>query len=238
MLLKACLNGPRTADEHPALPVTPDQLAADARMVRAAGAGAVHLHVKGADGRDTFDPARVDATLAAVRTANPGLPVGVTTGAWAEPDPARRVAAIRDWTAKPDFASVNWHEGGAEQVAMCLLDKGIGVEAGLWHADAVRAWLASPLRARCFRVLVELPGDLDSDAVPLYAAELLGQLADINVEILLHGADDSCWATLDDAGRHGLATRIGLEDTLTLPDGSRAPDNTALVAAALRRLSR
>jgi uncharacterized protein (DUF849 family) len=30
----------------------------------------------------------------------------------------------------------------------------------------------------------------------------------------------------------GFATRIGLEDTLVLPDGTEAPDNAALVAAA------
>jgi len=34
------------------------------------------------------------------------------------------------------------------------------------------------------------------------------------------------------ANRRGLQTRIGLEDALELPDGSRAPDNVALVAAA------
>ncbi|MGH8834449.1 MAG: 3-keto-5-aminohexanoate cleavage protein [Actinomycetes bacterium] len=30
-----------------------------------------------------------------------------------------------------------------------------------------------------------------------------------------------------------MDTRIGLEDTLVLPDGSVAPDNAALVAAAV-----
>ena len=49
-LLKACLNGPRRPGAHPALPVTPTQLAADVPRVVAAGAGAVHLHVKDADG--------------------------------------------------------------------------------------------------------------------------------------------------------------------------------------------
>ncbi len=39
------------------------------------------------------------------------------------------------------------------------------------------------------------------------------------------------------AVRLGLDTRIGLEDTLTLPGGTRAPDNTALVAAATRLIA-
>jgi uncharacterized protein (DUF849 family) len=101
----------------------------------------------------------------------PGLPVGVTTGAWALPDPDGRVAAVRSWTMLPDFASVNWHEDGAEQVAAALLDCGVGVEAGLWHADAVDAWSVSPLRDRCLRVLLELPdGTPASDNAALVRA--------------------------------------------------------------------
>ena len=50
--------------------------------------------------------------------------------------------------------------------------------------------------------------------------------------IVLHGEGTSCWPALNDAGRRGLATRIGLEDTLTMPDGSSAADNAALVRAA------
>lgn len=39
----------------------------------------------------------------------------------------------------PDFASVNWHEDGADEVAAALLEIGVGVEAGLWHVDAALA---------------------------------------------------------------------------------------------------
>lgn len=157
MRLKACLNGARHPAEHPALPVTPAALAADAAAVLAVGADAVHLHVKDAEGIDTLNGDALAAVLVAVRGTAPSLPVGVTTGAWSVPDPAERVAAVRRWTALPDFASVNWHEPGAEQVATTLLERDVGVEAGLWHVDAVDAWLASPNRDRCARVLLELP---------------------------------------------------------------------------------
>jgi len=36
----------------------------------------------------------------------------------------------------------------------------------------------------------------------------------------------------------GVQTRIGMEDTLRLPDGSTAVDNAALVSAAVALLSR
>ena len=40
MRLKACVNGPRKPSEHPALPVTADDLAREVAGVRAAGADA------------------------------------------------------------------------------------------------------------------------------------------------------------------------------------------------------
>lgn len=70
----------------------------------------------------------------------------------------------------PAFASVNWHEDGAEAVAQALLERGVGVEAGLWHADGVDAWLGSAHRERCCRVLIELPDGLDQAATEAEAA--------------------------------------------------------------------
>lgn len=45
------------------------------------------------------------AALTAVRGAVPGIPVGVTTGAWTTPDPEHRAALVRGWTVLPDHAS-------------------------------------------------------------------------------------------------------------------------------------
>jgi uncharacterized protein (DUF849 family) len=226
----ACLNGARRPAEHPALPVTPEALARDAVAVRAAGAGAVHLHVKDPDGRDTLEGATLADVLVAVRAAAPGLPVGVTTGAWAAPETADRVAAVRAWPVLPDFASVNWHEDGAEEVAAALLDRGVGVEAGLWHSHAIQVWLASPHRDRCLRVLVELPDRPDQAA---RAQRLVAMVDDGVREVLLHGEGASAWPLLRLAAARGLPTRIGLEDVLTLPDGTPAADNAALVRAAV-----
>lgn len=161
--------------------------------------------------------------------------MGVTTGAWAMPDPAARVRAIRAWQVLPDFASVNWHEDGAEEVAAELLDRGVAVEAGLWNLDAVQVWLVSPVRDQCFRVLLELPDGLHGADVDDTAFELLQPLTRSNSEattILLHGEGSSAWPALRLADKIGLATRIGLEDTLLMPDGSPGLSNAGLVRAA------
>ena len=54
--VKACINGARTPDQHPNLPVTPEQLAAAALAAHGAGAKAVHMHAKSADGVDSLLP--------------------------------------------------------------------------------------------------------------------------------------------------------------------------------------
>jgi uncharacterized protein (DUF849 family) len=43
---------------------------------------------------------------------------------------------------------------------------------------------------------------------------------------------------LEHAGERGVQTRIGLEDTVRLPDGSVPTGNAALVSAAVELLSR
>jgi uncharacterized protein (DUF849 family) len=250
MLLKACVNGARSRADHPALPVTAVDLAADVDAVREAGAGAVHLHAKDEDGTDTLDGTRLAEVLGAVRAWCPGMPVGVTTGAWAMPNVRERVAAIGAWTAVPDFASVNWHEDGADDVAAALLDRGIGVEAGLWNSDAVAAWQASPHRDRCLRVLLELPDGPDEAGTAAEALRLLEKVqsdrpfpaGDMdrrwpNPPVLLHGEGTSCWPALRIAADLALDTRIGLEDTLVLPDGSPAESNAELIAHARQEIA-
>ncbi|WP_455711960.1 3-keto-5-aminohexanoate cleavage protein [Streptomyces decoyicus] len=50
--------------------------------------------------------------------------------------------------------------------------------------------------------------------------------------VLLHGEDGGAWPVLRLAAVLGLATRIGIEDTLLLPDGRPATGNAQLVATA------
>jgi uncharacterized protein (DUF849 family) len=233
MLLKACLNGSRHPSEHPALPATPAHIAAEAASAVAAGAGAVHVHPKAADGADTMAPEVVAAVLTEIRSAAPGVPVGVTTGAWIGP-PEQRIRHVRQWDVLPDFASVNWHEPGAVPLAELLLDRGVGVEAGLHRTGAVAAWQAWPHRDRTLRVLIEVVADLPAERGLAVAAELLSALDDdtAGVPVLLHGEQTSCWPVLLDAIDRGLDTRIGLEDTVTLPDGRIASGNAELVRVA------
>jgi uncharacterized protein (DUF849 family) len=234
--VKACINGARTPDAHPNLPVSPEQLAAAALAVHQAGAKAVHMHPKRTDGVDSLLAQHVDAAVSAVRQAAPGLPLGVTTGFWALPDAEARLRAVDGWTVLPDFASLNWHEPGSEDLARLLLSKGLGVEVGIFHAEAAESWAASEIAAHCMRVMIELGPDGDIATADDLLSLVLA--ADSRAPVLLHGFDESCWPLLEHAGVRGVQTRIGMEDTLRLPDGSTAVDNAALVSAAVGLLSR
>ncbi|MCX4385989.1 3-keto-5-aminohexanoate cleavage protein [Micromonospora peucetia] len=232
-MLKACLNGARGCDEHLAVPVTPAELAADAARCAGLGAGAVHVHPRDAAGRESLHPSVIAAALDAIRAACPEVPVGVSTGAWIEPEPAARVAAVRAWTVLPDFASVNAHEPGAEAVAAALRERGVLVEAGLWTVDAVETY--ARWRVPAGRILVECMAE-DPAVALADAAAMLSALPPSAAEgppVLLHAEGPATWSVLAEAVHRGLHSRVGLEDTLLLPDGSIAPDNAALVVAAL-----
>ena len=233
--IKACINGARTPDQHPNLPVTPEQLAAAALAAHQAGAKAVHMHPKTAGGVDSLRAEVVGPAVEAVRHAVPGLPLGVTTGFWALSDPDERVRTVQAWEVLPDFASVNWHEPGSEPLAHLLLTMGLGVEVGIFHAEAAASWAASDIAAHCMRVMIELEGDGDVAT----ADELLSQVMAVGsrAPVLLHGLDESCWPLIEHAGKRGLQTRIGLEDTVRLPDGSTPSGNADLVSAAVALLS-
>ena len=57
----------------------------------------------------------------------------------------------------------------------------------------------------------------------------------IELPQLHHGNDHTTWAVLDAAVRREREIRVGLEDTLWLPDARRAGSNAELVAAAVER---
>jgi uncharacterized protein (DUF849 family) len=128
--IKACLNGRRSGNEHPALPVTP------AGLARAAVA-AVRQACPGL-------PVGVSTGLWMTGGDHPARQAAVAR--WAGLPAARR----------PDFASVNVPEEGWAEVAATLAAAGIGVEAGLWSVADVSA--AAAAAVPLLRVMVEVLG--------------------------------------------------------------------------------
>jgi uncharacterized protein (DUF849 family) len=204
----------------------------EARAAIAAGAGAIHVHVRDPAGRESLAPDDVARCLNAIRDGNPGTSVGISTGAWIVPNAKERLALVETWGTLPDFASVNVHEEGSIELMRALLNKGVGVEAGVWNANAAHLLIESGQVENCLRILIEPAENSLNPSVNLLQMERV--LEGVTVPRLLHGTDEFAWEAILLAAQRGYDTRAGLEDTLRLPNGSIAKDNADLIAVALR----
>jgi uncharacterized protein (DUF849 family) len=233
-LLQVALNGGRTAAEHPGIPRTPNELAREARASVEAGARLVHLHAYDESGVETLAAGPCAAAVRAVRVACPGIPVSLTTSAAIEPDPSRRLKLVAAWTEVPDLVTANQGEDDILDLCALLIDRGVGIEAGLLSLADAGAFVRSGIAGRCVRVLVE-PLDADPEQATAHAAAMEDVLvaAGVALEQIHHGDGVASWAVNARALSRGHGIRTGLEDTTVLPDGRVALGNADLVRAAV-----
>ena len=234
-LLQAALNGAR---EHPAVPRTPKELAAEARAAVDAGARSLHLHPYDEHGRQTLAAEPCAAALRSVRAVCPGIPISLSTSAGIEPDPERRHALIPAWTELPDLVTANQGEKGILELCELLIARGIGIEAGLLSFDDAHAFVASGIAPRCVRAMVE-PLDPDPQDAVAHAEAIEQVLAEggVRLQQVHHGDGIASWAVNRHAVARGHGIRTGLEDTTVLPDGRVASGNGELVAVAAALLA-
>ncbi len=234
-LLQAALNGDR---DHPAVPRTPEELAAEARASVDAGARVLHLHPYDAEGRQSFDAEPCAAAIRAVHAVCPGIPISLSTSAAIEGDMQRRYTQVAGWTDLPDLVTANQGESGILDLCKLLIGRGVGIEAGLLSLADAETFVASGLAPRCVRALIE-PLDAEPDVAVANAEAMERTLTDagITLEQVHHGDGIASWAVNRRAVERGHGIRTGLEDTPVLPDGSPAAGNGELVAAAAAMLA-
>jgi uncharacterized protein (DUF849 family) len=237
MPLQACLNGIRKRGDHDALPLTPEELARDAAAVVDAGARTLHVHPRAPDGSESLEPDACDAAVAAIRAAAPGVELSLSTGLWITGgDVERRLECVRGWSELPDCVSLNVGEDGWVELGELLAERGIDIEIGLSVPDHPEQLAESGLQRACLRALIE-PQDTAPAVAIATAGAIDGWLERVGIGLpqLHHGNDTTTWAVMDAAVGRGHEVRVGLEDTLALPDARRARDNAELVAAAAER---
>lgn len=91
-----------TREQQPSLPVTPDELAADAVACREAGASIYHLHVRDGSARPTMDVDTYRAAFDAITGAT-DLIVQFSSGGAVSDDEAARIAPL---DLKPEMATL------------------------------------------------------------------------------------------------------------------------------------
>jgi len=237
-------NGARRGKaDHPALPLTPDEIAACADQVANAGASIIHLHVRDEQNAHSLDPDRYRAAIGAIhaRIGN-HLIVQVTTEACGRYTPEQQMAMVRE--LQPEAVSLalqelcpdESHESVAAEFFAEMQAHDVMGQYILYSPEDVAR--LSDLRQRgivpdarpfVLFVLGRYSDSLTGDPGLLghYVEELQ---ADATWMVCCFG-DAENQAAAEAAGMGGHA-RVGFENNLRLPDGTTAPDNAALVRLA------
>ena len=246
VILAVAPNGARkTKADHPALPISPAELAETAAACAEAGAAMIHLHVRDEAGGHSLDVEAYRAAIEAIRGAvGDRLVIQVTSEAVGRYKPEEQMAMVR--ALRPEAVSLAPREllpEGADEgeVAAFLawLDaEGILPQFILYSADELERFDDLQTRGvipagRRFLLFVlgrysKTQESSPAELLPFVAANRRGH----PWAVCAFGRRETACAiaamTLD-----GHA-RIGFENNLHQPDGSLAADNAALVAAAAR----
>lgn len=240
-------NGARKSKvDHPALPVTAEDLAATARACAQAGANAIHVHVRDADGQHTLDAGRYAEAIAAIGAAAPGMRIQITTEAVGIFDVAAQIDCLARVRAPEASIALREIERRPERLAEAYRvaeEAGTEVQHILYAPDDLTRLMdhldAGTIPASFNRVLFVLgrysegqrsaPEDLD----PFLAT--LGQLP-LDWSVCAFGArEQEC---LLYALRRGGNVRIGFENNTIAPNGTPFADNAAAVAALVASAAR
>ena len=245
-ILAVAPNGARkTKADHPALPMTPDELAHCAAACAEAGAAMVHLHVRDAKGAHTLDADAYRAASAAIRGAlGDNIVIQATSEAVGIYKPAQQMAMVRD--LRPEAVSLGVreivpdaaHEAEAANFFEWMRKERILPQFILYSAedvarfdDLVARGVVPPGRHFVLFVLGRYTAGQKSapgDIVPFLTANRENR----PWAICAFGAREAACATA--AAALGGHVRVGFENNMLLPDGRVAPDNAALIDVAAR----
>lgn len=246
-------NGARRGKaDHPALPVSPEEVAATAAACRATGADGIHLHARDGRGEHTLSPVVYASYMQAVRrAAGDGFFLQVTTEAAGRYAPAEQMAAIRGLPLRPDGVSLALREllpEGADPAAFqdfiaWLLDAGIEPQLILYAPEEVRRFhrlkSAGVVPAGLEQVLFVL-GRYREPGQVVEPRALLNYLAAHAPEtpwmVCAFGAEET--ACLVTAAALGGDLRVGFENALRHGDGRPARDNAERVAEVVGLVDR
>ncbi len=239
-------------------PVTPEEMAREAKRACDEGASVVHVHFRrlepGRGHLPSWQPEVATAVVAAIRAACPGVIVNQTTGV-VGPDitgPLKCLAAVTPEIAALNAGSLNYLKTRADGTwawPPILFDN--PVEKIGMFLRAMRSRAVEP-EFECFdigivRTAAAIAGNCGYDKPPKYNFVMgveSGMPADpellpILMRLIVPDARWSVtaigrkeiWPLHRRAAELGGDLRTGLEDTIHLPDGARAASNGELVKA-------
>ncbi|MCB1394479.1 MAG: 3-keto-5-aminohexanoate cleavage protein [Rhodobacter sp.] len=236
----------RTKADHPALPMTIPETVACAGACATAGAGAIHAHLRDAQGRHWLDAGAYRELIAEMERTVPAMPVQITTEAAGRYDPADQRALLRQVT--PEGVSIALAEmladgdrAAARRSYHALAEAGVAVQHILYDAGQVD-WLARELASGTLpdtplQLLFVLgrytEGQRSTPAMLapfLVALDALTKRHEAGTDWAVCAFGPTETACLAAARRAGGKARVGFENNLFMADGRRARDNAERVA--------
>lgn len=260
-VLSCALTGVLTNPQQHPVPVTPAQMAAEARDAFNAGASVMHVHLRmqeeGLGHLPSWDPEVADQVIAAIRAACPGVIINLTTGVIGADisGPAACIRRVKPEVAACNAGSLNYlklKDDGRWAWPPMVFDNPVSkIQAFL---DVMSECGVHP-EFECFDVgIVRAVGmfvksgmfkpEMGRPEYNLVMGVASGMPVDGDLLKLLprYLVDEAIWQTTL-IGRQeiwpvhqltaelGGMLRTGLEDTFYLPDGERASGNGALIEA-------
>ena len=255
-ILTCALTGVLTNPKQHPVPVTPEQMAAEARDAWNAGATVMHVHLRrqeaGMGHLPSWDPEVAEAVVGAIRAACPGVVINLTTGVIGKDvsGPLECLRRVRPEAAACNAGSLNYlklkddgtwawppmvFDNPVEKVQQFLAvmnELHIHPEFECFDVGIVRS-VGMYLKAKMFTGVPELNFVMGVASGMPCDADLLALLP-------RYAPDGAVWqATLIGRGEiwpvHqrvaelGGMLRTGLEDTFYLPGGERATGNGVLI---------
>ncbi len=240
--------GRKTKADHPALPLNADELARTAAECLERGASMIHLHVRDAEGQHCLDPEVYRATIASIcHEVGDRLVLQITSELIGRYSPAEQRSAVLK--TNPEAVSLALRELAPEapdERDFCDF---------LGKLKTMRIWpqiiLYTPAEAERLGAMVKqglIPFDklavlyalgrfsltrtaLPRDLLPFLAPDM-PRFASWSV--CAFGRRETACVTA--AALLGGHARVGFENNVALPDGTRAASNADLVAAAATAL--
>lgn len=253
-------------DQHPALPISPEQIVTAALDARQAGAAIVHIHVREPDtGRPSMRIELYREVMDRIRDSGSDVLINLTTGEGGrlvpsedEPrvaaegttlvHPLKRVAHIVE--LKPDICSLDFNTmnsmgqvvintpGNVRKMATAIVEAGVKPELEVFDSGDIH--LANDLLAEGLipgkPFFQIVSGVKYGCAATVETLTYMRSLLPVNAIWSAFGVGKHSYPMLAGAKLLGGQVRVGMEDNLYIKRGQKTRDNAELVARAAELL--
>lgn len=242
IFLMTAPNGARLGKhDHPAIPITQAEIVDAAVTSADAGADALHLHVRDAEGRHSLDAGLYRATMAAIEDRlGSGFPIQISTetlGAAGPEDVVELLQSLKPASASVAFRNIapdSRETPRARRLFDWARDSGVAIQHTITEPEDLAALETTlPYGAEVAMLFVLGRQTPPREAAPSELLRFLNRLEASSFQgrahwmVCAHGRQET--RCLTSAATLGGACRVGLENNAINADGSRAQDNAERV---------